>query len=132
MADYNPEQLWSLYEKLPDDLKETIFSEKTALVINDVCEKNGLQKEVSQVAKYTGYVLLGLLSPEDFQKALQEELKLNAEEAAKAAREIQDLVFFPVKSSLETLYQVEIEKPADVKKPLDKKSVDKYREPIDE
>jgi len=109
--EYPKEQLWKLYEALPNDLKDAIFSEKTADVINDVCQRSGLEKETTLVAKYTGYVLLGLLTPDEFQKALQEELQLKNGVAKKVALEISRFVFFPVKGSLEALYKIEIEKP---------------------
>ncbi len=67
MSEYPPKQLWPLYEKLPKDLQETIFSEKTADLIFDICTRNGLEKEMSEVAKHTGYV--GLLSPEELENS---------------------------------------------------------------
>lgn len=112
MPDYSPEQLWPLYEKLPEDLKEAIFSEKTANLIHDICTKNGMEKEMSEVAKYTGYVMLGLLPPDEFQKTLKEELKLKNDLAKKVALEITRFIFFPVKESLEAIYKIKIEKPA--------------------
>ncbi|MDI6603386.1 MAG: hypothetical protein QME57_04780 [Patescibacteria group bacterium] len=108
MPDYPPEQLWPLYEKLPEDLKETIFSEKTADTIYDVCTRNGLEEEkISEVAKYTGYVMLGLLPPDEFQKTLEEELKLENDLAKKVTLEITSFVFFPLKEELKALYKAE-------------------------
>lgn len=109
--EYPKEQLWKLYEALPNDLKDAIFSEKTAEAIYNICQRNSLEKETTLVAKYAGYVLLGLLTPDDFQKALQEDLKLKNGLAKKVALEISRFVFFPVKGSLEALYKIEIEKP---------------------
>lgn len=108
MPDYQPEQLWPLYEKLPKDLQETIFSEKTANTINDICTRNDLEEKISEVAKYTGYVLLGILPPDRFQKALEEELKLNNDLAKKVSQEIHQFIFYLVENSLEKIYQVEI------------------------
>ena len=62
MLKYNPEHLWPIYEKLPDDLKEAIFSEKTASTIFDICQRNEIKEaQMSEIARYTGYVLLGLV-----------------------------------------------------------------------
>lgn len=136
--DYPKEQLWKLYEALPEDLKEAIFSERTADAIYDICQRNGLKKEMSDIAKYTGYVMLGLLAPNDFQKTLAEELKLENDVAKKVALEINRFVFFPIKSSLEALYKIEIEKPIGPTKesspeikPTAKQKRDIYREPIE-
>jgi len=137
MSEYTPEQLWPLYEKLPKDLQEAVFSEKTADAIYDVCVRNGLEKEMPEVAKYTGYVILGLLPPDEFQKTLKEELKLKNDLSKKVALEITRFIFFPVKESLEALYKIEIEKPT---KPLtaiprekaeEKLKKDIYREEIE-
>ena len=139
--EYPKEQLWKLYEALPNDLKDAIFSEKTAEAIHNVCQINGLEKETTLVAKYTGYVLLGLLTPDDFQKTLLEELKLKECLAKKVALEISRFVFFPVKGSLEALYKIEIEKPiaaakeaAPEEKPAtpQRRGKDIYREPTEQ
>ena len=102
-----PEQFWKLYEKLPEELKEAVFSGETADNIWNVCEKNGIN-EVSRVAKYAGDVLIGLLPPSDFQKTLEKELGIDTETAQKVGREIHRFIFYPVKTCLEELYRVEI------------------------
>jgi len=113
MPDYKPEQLWPLYEKLPKDLQEAMFSVETADTIYDICTRQALkEEEMSEIAKYTGYVLLGLLTPEEFEKTLKEELKLENDLAKKISREITRFIFFPIKESLEALYKIEIEKPS--------------------
>ncbi len=67
MADeYPPEQLQEIYETLPDNLKEALFSEKNADDVHNVCVENGLEEKYTEVAKYLSYVLCGLLSPDDF------------------------------------------------------------------
>jgi len=138
--EYSREQFWQLYEKLPQELKETIFSEETAESIGGVCDKNGIEGEkISEVARYTGRVLVGLLPPDEFQETLEKELKLKKEKAKKVSQEINRFVFYPVKSSLEELYKIEITPPAkptkitlpsEEKAPVPSKE-DVYREPIE-
>ncbi|MDP2926890.1 MAG: hypothetical protein Q8N65_02010, partial [bacterium] len=107
MADYTKEQLWKLYEKLPSDLKEAIFSADNAEHIFDICGRNGLAAEVnSQLAKLAGDVLMGLLLPEDFQKTIEGELKLEKAVAKKVSQEVNRLIFFPVKESLNVLNEI--------------------------
>lgn len=137
MPDYSKEELWELYENIPKDLQNTVFSEKTANVIYNTCNKNGIKddKKISQVAKYTGYVLLGLVPPGKLRKTLEKEMKITKSAAQKISQEINRIVFLPIKQSLEDLYQVKI-KPGLRKKssmPLGKKLVkkDKYRENIE-
>ena len=126
--------------KAPQELKETIFSEETAESIGEVCDKNRVEEEkISEVARYTGRVLVGLLPPAEFQETLERELKLKKEKAKKVSQEINRFVFYPVKSSLEELYKIEITPPAkptkitlpsEEKAPVPSKE-DVYREPIE-
>lgn len=136
---YAQEELWKLYEKLSSELKEAVFSQETADHIWNICERYDID-EVSEVAKLSGNVLLGILPPEYFQETLEKEIKLEKEAAKKIAQEINRFIFYPVKPALEELYKIEItpsakptkvgpapeEKPAE---PLGKEDV--YREPIE-
>lgn len=110
-VEYTNEQLWKLCEKLPNELKEVVFSEETANIIWDVCEKNEIE-EVSKVAKYTGYVLMGVLLPDKLKEVLEEKLNLEKEVVEKVAHEINRFIFYPVKPLLEELYKIEIAPPA--------------------
>jgi len=139
MADYPKEQLQELYENIPEELQGAMSSEKTGDSIHSACTRNGINKsdKINEVAKYTGYVLLGLLSPDDFQKKLEKEVKIKKDIAKQIALEINRFVFFPVKDSLEGLYKTEIK--ADLKSqktttpsktPVQPpKGKDRYREP---
>ena len=105
---YSQEQLWKLFEKLPKELREAVFSEETANNIYDICTRNGIEdNRISEVARYTGRVLLGILPPEDFQKTIEEELELNKETAKIVAHEINCFIFAPIKENLVELYNTE-------------------------
>jgi hypothetical protein len=141
--EYTQEQLWKLYQKLPDELKEAIFSSETADDIYDICLRNGIEDDrISEIARYTGRVLLGILPLDEFQKTLEKEIKLEEDKAKKVAREIDRFIFYPVKTSLEEIYKIEIAPPAKPKvtpppKPPEEKpkappkEEDVYREPIE-
>ena len=141
MAEYTKEQLWKLYEKLPEELKDAIFSEETANSIGTICERNKIEDEkVSEVAKYTGRVLLGILPPSEFSATLEKEVRLEKEVVKKVSQEINRFIFYPVKSSLEELYRVEIAPgaPPTVKTPevkstpeVETEKPDVYREPVE-
>ena len=137
MSDYSKEELWELYENIPKDLQSAVFSEKAADAIYNTCSKNEVKddKKISQVAKYTGYVLLGLVSPDKLQETLEKEMKMTKSAAQKISQEINRIVFLPVKQSLEDLYQVKIKSSPKkkVSMPLRKKPVkkDRYREDIE-
>ncbi len=143
MFEYPQEQVWKIYEQLPDDLKDAVFSEQTAKSISNVCEKNNItdEKQVSQIAKLTGDVILGLLPPQELQQSLEQEVKLNPEIAKKISFGMHRFIFFPVKHSLNALYQTEIitpdvsdEKPVATGKKKGKPKItksDKYREGVE-
>ena len=140
--EYTREELWKLYQKLPEELKEAIFSEETAENIWNICERNNVEK-ISSVAKYVGNVLVGVLPPEDFQETLEKELKIKKEVAKKVAQEINRFIFFPVRPALEQLYKTGVtplekrpEKPSEQEKIEEEKpkkppKPDIYREPIE-
>ena len=111
MLNYSKEQIWDLYEELPQELKDSIFSEKNADYIYNSCASNGIRdkKKISEIAKNVGYVFLGLISPKEFQKTLKK-LDLKKETAENIYKEINDYVFLPRKNILEKLYRVEISK----------------------
>ncbi|MDD2732042.1 MAG: hypothetical protein PHI53_02485 [Candidatus Pacebacteria bacterium] len=136
MADYSKDQLWDLYESLPKELQKAIFSSENADKIYNIAVKNGLEEEnIPIVSKYTGYVLLGIMPPDEFQKTIKKDLKLSEQTAKKIALEINRFIFYPVKNSLEALYRIEIESsPKTLKEkasePVKKTLKDKYREEV--
>ncbi len=135
---YTKDELWQIYEKLPDNLKEAVFSMETADAIWNICERNEID-EVSELSKLVGYVLLGILPPSEFQKSLETELKLAPEVAKKVFQEIHRQIFYPVQTELSKLYPTEVmpaaPAPATTQgKPVEEKPVEKedtYREAIE-
>ncbi|MBI1971400.1 MAG: hypothetical protein HYS52_00935 [Candidatus Wildermuthbacteria bacterium] len=144
---YAPEELQKLYEKLPEELREAVFSQETADHIFNICDRNGVE-DVSKIAYYAGLVLMGILLPADFQKTLQKEIGLEEPTAKSIATEINRFVFYPVKPALEQLHRMEIEVAAKAttpepspapeetprprqEKPEERKGPDDYREPLE-
>jgi len=143
MPEYPQEQLQELYNNLPEELQMAMFSEQNAQNIREICEKNGVADEdiIFDIAKNVGYVLLGLLPPEEFPVILEEELKIQKLPAGNIAKGISRFIFYPVRRLLETLYDTKLtfEKPqaADDETPPvslrereELKGKDTYREPI--
>ena len=137
---YTKDELWKIYEKLPQELQEAIFSVETADAILNSCERNKVE-EVSKVAHYAGLVLMGLILPQEFSGTLKKEMKLSKTSADAVARDIDRLVFYPVKPAIEQLHRMEIEVTAKVvtpqppeeleEKPEELKKDDAYREPLE-
>ncbi len=107
MPDYTQDQLWKLYDKLPRELQEAVFSEETANHIADICKRYDIaENKIPDVAKYTGRVLLGVLSPENLQKMLQDEVGLKKDVAQNVTHELDRFVFAPVKYTLAQIYHL--------------------------
>ncbi|MFA5013619.1 MAG: hypothetical protein WC520_03620 [Candidatus Paceibacterota bacterium] len=101
MEEYTKEFFWSVYKTLPEDLKEAIFSERNNEIIYNICSKLGLDEEkISIVAKYTGRVLMGLLSLKDFPVTLELELNIDENLANQISISIDNSVFKHLKVSM--------------------------------
>jgi len=144
--EYSKEEIWKLYEKIAPELKEAIFSEETAESLWEIYIRNKVGGDkISEIARYTGRVLLGILPPDEFQETLEKELKIEKDTAKKVAQEINRFIFYPVKPLLEELYKIEIAppaKPTKITPPPEEKATteeepkappkeDIYREPIE-
>ena len=136
---YTQEQLDKIYEKLPEELKEAIFSVETAEEIGDTCESYGItDNRVGEIADRVGYVLAGLMLPQEFAQVIETEVKLPKVLAQAIARDLNRFVFYPVRPALEQLHRMEIEVSAKIVTPEPSaeqeekpKEPDSYREPLE-
>lgn len=103
---YTPEQLEEKYQKLPEDLKNALFSVETAKVIDKISKENRFsEKKAENLAVLIGQVLLGVLPPENFEKEIKKKLRLKPETASKISTQINLYLFNLVKESLNKLYK---------------------------
>jgi hypothetical protein len=146
---------WQTYEKLPDSLKEALFSEENFNIVSAICEKNGITDEEvkSQVLKYVGKTLMGLLPIKEFSISIELELNLDADVASAISSDIDNQIFSHLRIELNKLYlekvaekknisdnvivkKEEAIKPKEGDKPKEPapapapKNADTYREPI--
>jgi len=106
MSQYTKDELWKIFETLPSELKQAIFSQETADTIWETAERNGLGGEQThQVAGIVGNSLMGLLHPEDLAQTILDETELSPEQASNVARDINRLIMFPVKNYLYDFYK---------------------------
>lgn len=127
--EYTKEEWWKLYERLPDELKGAIFSPESAEAVFKICERYEILEKHSEIAKYIGRVLLGVLPIEEFRQVLKEEIGLEEKISKEVLHDINRFIFFPVKEALAKLYEVYEIKVAPAKPPEKKEDV--YREPIE-
>jgi hypothetical protein len=99
--EYSKDFFWDTYKKLPEDLKEALFSDKNNEVINHICSQSGLNEEQSAiVAKFTGRVLMGLLPLDEFPITIELELSISQDLASQINRQIYISVFKHLRVSL--------------------------------
>lgn len=110
---YTKQQLEERYQKLPDILKEAIFSAEVAEKLFEIGKKNGLTIEkVGFMAEETGRVILGLTRPSEFAGVLAERLGVSADAAQKIASDINHQIFFPLREALKQTHQIEVNEEA--------------------
>src|SRR3989344_838902 len=102
---YTEEQFWRMYEKLPPDVKDALWGTETGDAIYDVCQKNGAQEQHADVLQLCTNVFLGLMLPQELEKALVEKAGLDQTTATNIAAQLNGLIFYPVKAGLEQLHQ---------------------------
>ena len=104
---YTKEQLWKLYDNLPPELQEAIFSSENSEQLDAICQRYGVaENQIPETAKLIGRVLLGVLPPEDFPAALEKETGLKKETAKQITHEINRFIFAPVKDYLAQIYHL--------------------------
>jgi len=54
MADEYREELWKIYKKLPEDLREAISSEDVANSIYSICKRNKAEEEEPEISRIIG------------------------------------------------------------------------------
>lgn len=128
MKDYSKEELQELYEELPKDLQEALFSKEIGKKIQEFCYENNIldQDFINGILKKIAYVFLGLLNPNDFKKELKGHEAINDR--------INNEIFLELKDSLEAFYDIKLKFKKIVpkkKKTKEIKNKDKYLEPIE-
>jgi len=88
------------------DILAVINSDDTASKIAEICIGHEIKDEaiVKEIGSETAKVLIGKLTPKDFEKALKGKLRLSSFLASKIAREISESIFYQVKESLSVFY----------------------------
>jgi len=101
-------QRYLKYFQLPPDLRQVIFAVETADKIRKAAKKNNLNDDQLWWASYiTGMILLGEMPIVDFVKDLQKKCNLTEESARQLARDINQVIFLPVKESLKKVHQIQ-------------------------
>src|SRR3990167_3261611 len=107
MQNYTDQRIAQMYDNLPEDLKDSIFSVDTTSVINEIGRKYGLAiDKIGDLANETGMVMLGVTHPNEFIGNLTERLEVDKEKARAIAQEINEQVFKKVRESLRKIHNM--------------------------
>lgn len=113
MPNYTQQQLEERYQKLPDVLKDAMFSVDVAAKMFEIGKKYGLTiDKIGFMAEETGYIILGLTRPSEFVKNLTEALAVEESKARTIASDINHQVLFLLREALKTTHQIEINEEA--------------------
>ena len=104
------ETFWKEYEKLPDAIKEALFSEDNFKIVSDICETNGItgDESKSELMKYIGRTLMGKLPIKDFFITLELEMDMETNKAKTISREIDRKIFSGLRIALNKIYSKSI------------------------
>lgn len=105
------DQFWSVYNILPEPLKNAVFAEETAENIFNACVESGVEDaRISSIAQQAGHVLLGVIPLREFRLVLDLDMKLDPTASESIYNKINDTVFTPVGSHLQDISSPEMKK----------------------
>ena len=128
---YTREQILELYKTLPEELKHALDSDRSMDTLEKLSSENNLTNEQVEIfIDAVNEVILGLLHPEEFQSKL-EQAQIPKEVSRNINTVVTRFIFYPVKKSLNSLYNIQLQSPGE--KPEQKPSLtkDAYREIIE-
>lgn len=113
MQNYTDQQITEMYENLPQDLRDAIFSVGTNNVVQEIGGKYKLMiDKVGILGNETGMVMLGVTHPNDFIANLARRLEVDKQTAHDIAQDINQQIFQKVRESLRKVHGMGDEKEA--------------------
>ena len=105
MLKLTPEKLKEIFQDLPKDVKDAVFSVDSSKVIRGVGEKKNLTVDkIGELADEVGLVMFGLTHPKDFIANLSKRLEIDRGKAKEIAEEINTQLFSKIRESLKQVH----------------------------
>ena len=122
MPTYSQEQLVQLYEKLPQELQKALYDPEISKNVQEICFQASVQDDdkVLDAVKNVGYVLLGILPPNQLPEILEKELEIGQAVSQIISQEIHRFIFYPIRGTLEKLYGVRLTNQPTTPSPVEK------------
>ena len=107
MKNFTEEQIAQMYDNLPEDLKEAVFSVDMSEVVEKIGRGHQLSiDKIGDLANETGMVMLGVTHPNEFIGNLADRLEVDKEKARAIGGEINEQIFKKVRESLRKIHNM--------------------------
>ena len=105
MAEFPQEEIKKRYDSLPQSLRELMFSEEKSDVLWEIGEAYHINDaKLSIISRLIGYVILGLVRPEDLQKKIESEAHIDGRIAQSLSEDIEKKILSQSLSDIQALY----------------------------
>src|SRR3989344_3825390 len=107
MKNFTEEQIAQMYDNLPEDLNEAVFSVDMSEVVEKIGRGHQLSiDKIGDLANETGMVMLGVTHPNEFIGNLADRLEVDKEKARAIGGEINEQIFKKVRESLRKIHNM--------------------------
>jgi len=108
-----------MYNSLPEDLQNAIFSPESTDVYNEIQSRYGLDAhQREELSIQSGLLMMGITEPKEYVLVLAEKLGIPRDKAAFIAQEVNRNILHPVRDSLKEVHQTITEGAPTVSAPL--------------
>jgi len=97
-------RFWEQYQKLPPELQDAVFDEKTADCVRRACQRTGQDSLIDFIIDKVGDTYLGNLPPEQLFTLIKEKISDHPDAAQKIIDQINEVLLMPLEQSLAKLY----------------------------
>ncbi|MEK7105960.1 MAG: hypothetical protein AAB895_01205, partial [Patescibacteria group bacterium] len=104
------EQIALYYSKLPPDVQTVFSSMKWMESLQDISKKYNLNEEqIQTLGTETTLVLLGIISLDEYERVLNNELRVEASLLLKMVKEIEESIIKSIRPQLNKVYEIHVE-----------------------
>lgn len=104
------EQIDTLLENLPDDVKEAVYSVETSRIILDIEKKYNLHvDQAGELANEALLLTVGATPPQKFIENIRVRMKIPPDVAKQIGAEVNEKIFRPIRKSLMQIHKIEEE-----------------------
>lgn len=97
-------RFWEQYQKLPPELQDAVFDEKTVDCVSRACQRTGQDPLIDFIIDKVEDTYLGNLPPEQLFALIKEKIASRADIAQKIIDEINEVLLVPLNQPLAKLY----------------------------